>query len=70
MLSLLEHTRVGLADNSERQDDRRCDARYDKRSDRGVWDFYCEYAGSDEWFGGVKQKRLRISQPFFDWWSK
>ena len=44
MLSLLDHTRVRLADNSEREARRSGDARYDKRSHGGLRHFHRKYA--------------------------
>ena len=57
MLSFLDHTRERQPGGLGRKAHRCGDARYDKRSDRGVWYIYREYAERGEYAdedGGVK----------------
>ena len=62
MLSLLDHTRVGLPDHSERKACWSCHPRYDKRPDERLRHFYRKYArrlADAHSKGGVKTRQYR-----------
>ena len=68
LLSLLEHTRVGLADYSKWQARRSGYARHDQRSDRGVRDIHRKYAECGTRSGTAKggiTRKLNKNCPYF-----